>query len=358
MNSLYYRDDTIELHVGDALHVMESLPSASVDCVATSPPHWGLRDYGTAVWIGGNPECRHSLGTTPHQRRTTKKRTSSRLRSSVNKSCRNCGAIAHDRQYGLELTIEDYVDRLREVSAEIWRLLTPRGTYWLNLRDGFSYHNSGTGSTRKITTEEVPSVVRHKSLMGIPWRVALTLQQNGWIVRNAMVWHKPNGIPDPASDRFSSRYEMLFLLVKQPDYYFDVARALEPLSQNRPEHRKNHRGGNKPHTVRSPWHPRGSGKNVGDVWSISTRPLPDAHCAPFPIDLPQRCIAVGCPENGRILDPFSGAGTTGLAARQLGQSFQGIDLRADYHDIFLRRLRHQSRRIEVTNETNPGANVA
>lgn len=338
MNSLYYRDDTIELHVGDALHVMESLPSASVDCVVTSPPHWGLRDYGTAVWIGGNPECRHSLGTTPHQRRTTKKRTSSRLRSSVNKSCRKCGASAHDRQYGLEPTIEDYVDRLREVSAEIWRLLTPRGTYWLNLRDGFSYHNSGTGSTRKITTEEVPSVVRHKSLMGIPWRVALTLQQNGWIVRNAMVWHKPNGIPDPASDRFSSRYEMLFLLVKQPDYYFDAARALEPLSQNRPEHRKNHRAGNKPHTVRSPWHPRGAGKNVGDVWSISTRPLRDAHCAPFPIDLPQRCIAVGCTKNGRVLDPFSGAGTTGLAARQLGRSFQGIDLRPDYHDIFIRRL--------------------
>ncbi|WP_243789033.1 site-specific DNA-methyltransferase [Saccharopolyspora gloriosae] len=358
MNSLYYHDDTIELHVGDALQVMESIPSSSADCVVTSPPHWGLRDYGTAIWIGGNPECRHTLGTTPHHRRTTKKRTSSRLRSSVNKHCRKCGAIAHDRQYGLESTIDDYVGRLRQVSAEVWRLLTPRGTYWLNLRDGFSYHNSGTGSTRKIASEEAPSVVRHKSLMGIPWRVALTLQQDGWIIRNAMVWHKPNGIPDPASDRFSSRYEMVFLLVKQPDYYFDAARALEPLSQNRPEHRKNHRGGNKPHTVRSPWHPRGAGKNVGDVWSISTRPLPDAHCAPFPIDLPQRCIAVGCPEEGSVLDPFSGAGTTGLAARQLGRSFQGIDLRADYHDIFLRRLRHQSRRIEVTNETNPGANVA
>ncbi len=358
MNSLYYCDDTIELRLGDALEVMKSLPSASVDCVVTSPPHWGLRDYGTAIWIGGNPECQHTLGTTPHQRRTTKKRTSSRLRSSANKHCRKCGALAHDQQYGIEPTIDDYVDRLREVSAEVWRLLTPRGTYWLNLRDGFSYHNSGTGSTRKITTEEAPSVVRHKSLIGIPWRVALTLQQDGWVIRNAMVWRKPNGIPDPASDRFSSRYEMVFLLVKQPDYYFDAARALEPLSQNRPEHRKNHRGGYKPHTVRSPWRPRETGKNVGDVWSISTRPLPDAHCAPFPIDLPQRCIAVGCPEEGSVLDPFSGAGTTGLAARQWGRSFQGIDLRADYHDIFLRRLRDQSRRIEITNETNPGANVA
>ena len=243
MNRLYYRKDAIELHVGDALQVMESMSSASVDCVVTSPPHWGLRDYGTAVWIGGNPECRHTLGTTPHQRRTTKKRTSSWLRSSVNKRCRKCGALAHDRQYGLEPTIDDYVDRLRKVSAEVWRLLTPRGTYWLNLRDGFSYHNSGTGSTRKITNEETTSIVRHKSLMGIPWRAALALQHDGWIIRNAMVWHKPNGIPDPASDRFSARYEMVFFLVEQPDYYFDAARALEPLSQSRPEHRKNHRWG-------------------------------------------------------------------------------------------------------------------
>lgn len=339
MNSLYYRDETIELHVGDALQVMESIPRASVDCVVTSPPHWGLRDYGTAIWIGGDPECRHTLGTTPHQRRTAKKRTSSWLHSSVNKRCRNCGALAHDRQYGLEPTIDEYVDRLREVSAEVWRLLTPRGTYWLNLRDGFSYHNSGTGSTRKITTEEASSVARHKSLMGIPWRAALALQQDGWIIRNAIVWHKPNGIPDPASDRFSSRYEMVFLLVKQPDYHFDATQALEPFSQNRPEHRKNHRGGNKPHTVQSPWNTRGrAGKNVGDVWPISTRPLPDAHCAPFPIDLPRRCIAVGCPEDGRVLDPFSGSGTTGLAAWQLGRLFQGIDLRPDYHEIFKRRL--------------------
>ncbi|GAB3677393.1 DNA-methyltransferase [Saccharopolyspora tripterygii] len=358
MNSLYYRAETIALHLGDALQVMASLPSSSVDCVVTSPPHWGLRDYGTAVWMGGNPDCRHTLGTTPHQRRTTKKRAPSWLHSSVNKNCRKCGALAHDRQYGLEPTIDDYIDRLREVSAETWRLLTPRGTYWLNVRDSFSYHNSGTGNTRRTTADTGSAVVRHKSLMGIPWRIALALQQDGWIIRNAMVWHKPNAIPDPASDRFSSRYEMVFLLVKQPDYYFNAAHALEPLSPNRPEHRKNHRGGKKPHTIRSPWKPRGAGKNVGDIWSISTRPLPEAHCAPFPVDLPQRCIAVGCPDDGGVLDPFSGAGTTGLAARRLGRSFQGIDLRADYHDIFLRRLQQQNGRTELNDETNPGASVA
>lgn len=222
MNSLYYRDRTIELHVGDALQVMASLPSSSVDCVVTSPPHWGWRDYGTAVWGGGDPECEHTLGTTPHQRRTTRKQTPMRPHSNEHKRCRKCGAFARDHQYGLEPTIDAYVDRLRTVSKEIWRLLTPRGTYWLNVRDGFSYHNSGTGRTRTRINEEPSSVVRHKSLMGIPWRVALALQHDGWIIRNAIVWHKPNGIPDPRSDRFSSRYEMVFLLVKQPDYHFDA----------------------------------------------------------------------------------------------------------------------------------------
>jgi len=338
MSSLYYRDPSTELHVGDAVDVMATLPSASVDCVVTSPPQWGLRDYGTAEWVGGNPRCRHTLGTTPHQRRSVKKTGIGGHRARTEKHCRRCGAISRDKQYGLEPTLDEYVHKLGEASAEIARLLTPEGTFWLNLRDGYSYHNNGTGSTRRIDPGESGEVVRHKSLMGIPWRVALHLQKQGWIIRNAVVWHKPNSIPDPATDRFSSRYEMVFLLVQQPDYHVDASRVLEPLSQERPAHRKVHRGGKKPHTVKSPWRPRSPGKNPGDVWSMSTRPLPDAHCAPFPIDLPWRCIAAGCPEDGHVLDPFSGAGTTGLAARQLGRFYRGIDLRRDYHDIALRRL--------------------
>ncbi len=347
MNSLYYRGENIELHLGDALRVMKSLPSASVDCVVTSPPHWGLRDYGTAVWMGGDANCRHTLGTTPHQRRTAKKRSPNRDRPSTEKGCRKCGAIPHDQQYGLESTIDDYVDRMREASAEIWRLLTPQGTYWLNLRDGFSYHNSGTGSTRRVTREEAPGVVPHKSLMGIPWRITLGLQRDGWIVRNAIVWHKPNAIPDPASDRLSTRYEMLFLLAKHPDYHFNIEAIREPYSEDRPSWRKIHNGGNKPHTVKTPWRPEAGTKNVGDVWSLSTRPLPEAHSAPFPIDLPRRCIAAGCPSEGTVLDPFSGAGTTGLAARELGHRYIGIDLRADFHDIFLRRWHTVKQRVRA-----------
>ena len=339
MNSLYYRDETVELRVGDALHVMESLPSDSVDCVVTSPPHWGLRDYDTATWVGGNPNCRHSSGTTPHQRRSAHLHHSS---NGGQRHCRKCDAVAHDQQYGLEPTLDHYIARIRHLSDEIGRILAASGTYWLNLRDSFSYHNSGTGRTRRGTGDDATRTIRHKSLLGIPWRIALQLQQDGWIVRNVIVWHKPNAIPDPASDRFSTRYELLFLLVKHPEYHLDTGRVLEPLAQDRPVHRRNHYGGNKPHTVQTPWHPGYRGKNPGDVWSMPTRPLPDAHCAPFPVDLPSRCIAAGCPDDGLVLDPFSGAGTTGLAARRLGRRYQGIDLRQDYHDIALRRLRENT----------------
>ncbi|WP_243793792.1 site-specific DNA-methyltransferase [Saccharopolyspora gloriosae] len=335
MNNIYYHYGATKLHLGDALDVMGSLPKASVDCVVTSPPHWGLRDYGTAKWIGGNLDCHHTLGTTPHQRRTAYMRHSEK---EILRRCRKCQAIAHDQQYGLEPTLDAYITRIRHVCHEIKRLLTPQGTCWINLRDSYSYHRNGTGRAIPASDDKTALNLQHKSLMGIPWRVALELQNDGWIIRNAIVWHKPNAAPDPARDRFSNRYEMLFLLTKQPQCHLDSSRVLDPLSQSRPHYRKNHYGGKKLHTVKTPWSPDSKGKNPGDVWSMSTRPLAEAHCAPFPVDLPYRCIASGCPSNGLVLDPFSGAGTTGLAAHRLGRRYQGIDLRADYHDIALRRL--------------------
>lgn len=331
MNSRFYYDDGIALHVGDALEVMASLPSGSVDCVVTSPPQWGLRDYGTADWAGGDPECHHTLGTTPHQRRTTK-------RSVNGKQCRRCGATSQDQQYGLERTLDEYIETIVAAASEAGRLLRPDGSLWLNLRDSYSYQTNGTGRYRENRTKTPSPNVRHKSLMGIPWRTAIRLQEEGWIIRNAIVWHKPNSIPDPASDRFSSRYEMLFFLVKQPDYHVERVNILEPLSEERPDRRKAHRGGNKPNTVKSPWQAPSAGKNLGDLWSVPTRPLPKWHTAPFPLNLPLRCIAAGSRPSGMVLDPFSGAGTTGLAARQLGRRFTGIDLRRDFHDLALRRL--------------------
>lgn len=319
MNNLYYRDETTKLYVGDALTVLRKLADDSVHCVVTSPPYWGLRDYGTATWVGGSSECVHTLGVTPRQLRTPKAAYAATTSARRKKRCRRCGALCRDPQYGHESTPEEYVNKIREVFTELWRTLVPDGTVWLNVGDTFGSNGD-------------------KSLNGIPWRVAFALQEDGWIIRNAIVWHKPNAMPESIRDRLSCRYEMLFMFVKQQNYFFDLDVIRQPHTEDRPRRRKIHRGGAKDNTIKIYWTPQQKGKNPGDLWSIATRPLREAHCAPFPIDLPLRCIAAGCPENGLVLDPFSGAGTTGLAARQLGRRFQGVDLRADYHDIFLRRL--------------------
>jgi site-specific DNA-methyltransferase (cytosine-N4-specific) len=216
-----------------------------------------------------------------------------------------------------------------------------------------------------------------KNLIGMPWRVAFALQADGWILRNAVIWHKPNAMPESVRDRLSNRYEMLFLLVQQQHYHFDLDPIREPLARpealsegiviggaNKGRHggrgatarrRGNSTYGHAKYTATDafPTDPPGAalrptgrqytaahvrGKNPGDVWSLTTRPLRAAHFAAFPVDIPLRCIAAGCPLGGTVLDPFSGAATTGLAALQLGRSYIGIDLKAAFHDIALDRL--------------------
>lgn len=268
----YHHDSTLTLYTGDATDTLAVLPDAAAHCVVTSPPYWGLRDYGTGRWVGG--------------------------------------------QHSLEPSPESYIERLCGVFTELRRVLVDTGTVWLNLGD--SYSSEPPGRTR--------DPIHRKNLMGMPWRVAFALQRDGWIVRNAIVWHKPNAMPESVKDRLSNRYEMLFLLVKQQRYHFDLDRIRLPLS--RPK-------------ARNEGHPKG--KNPGDIWRIPTRPLREAHFAAYPIDIPLRCIAAGCPEVGVVLDPFSGAATTGLAAHQLGRSYIGIDINPEFHDICLRRLGRSSR---------------
>lgn len=381
MSTPYFRDDSVTLYAGDALEVLTELPDTSVHCVVTSPPYWGLRDYGTAQWIGGDPDCRHiavaSIGPTTGR---------------GNAGCRRCGARREDRQYGLEPTPQDYVEQLRAVFGELRRVLVDTGTVWLNLGDSYSAdppgHTrdpmrastlSGT-ATAAAMRESVRAagvkrarVLPRKNLVGMPWRVAFALQQDGWILRNAIVWHKPNAMPESVRDRLSNRYELLFLLTTQQKYYFDLDAIREPLARPGALDEniviggaKSRRGGvdatarRRGNTVYGKYatpapltrppgaamrptgrqhgagHPRG--KNPGDVWLFSTRPLREAHFAAYPIDIPLRCIAAGCPSDGVVLDPFSGAATTGLAARQLGRAYIGIDLNRDFHDIGLRRL--------------------
>ncbi|WP_225840283.1 site-specific DNA-methyltransferase [Streptomyces sp. NK08204] len=311
MSKPYYSDDQVTLLLGDALDVLRTLPDGSVNCIVTSPPYYGLRDYGTPG------------------------------------------------QYGLEATPAEYVETMRRLFAEARRVLADDGTLWLNLGD--SYNNTaagqnacnsnrdGSSDAKQRATEDALGrrktlLDRHlppKNLLGIPWRTAFALQDDGWILRNEIVWHKPNAMPESVRDRLSNRHEHLFLFAKSPRYWFDLDAIREPHSaesiagakrraKSKSVYLEDGVGGQKFHNFADV---NARGANPGDVWPISTRPYPAAHFAVFPIDLPLRCIKAGCRPGGTVLDTFSGSGTTGAAARQLGRKYIGVDLNPAYHDL-------------------------
>lgn len=306
--TIYYADDQVTLLLGDALEVLLALPDESVDCVVSSPPYFGLRDYGASG------------------------------------------------QYGLEPTVAEYTETMRRVFAEARRVLASDGTLWLNLGDSYGAGGQGGNRGGKLDggahLDRVPAPTRvagfaPKNLLGVPWRVAFALQDDGWILRNDIIWHKPNAMPESVTDRLSTRYEHVFLFSKKPRYWFDLDAIREPhtaasiaSSERRVKSQSVYRnggvGGQKPHNLANAVN--ASGANPGDVWSINTRPYPAAHFATFPIDLPIRCIKAGCKPGGTVLDPFSGSGTTGAAARILGRKYVGVDLSADYHDLAVKRF--------------------
>lgn len=299
----YYRDEQVTLLLGDALEQLRTLPDGSVDCIVTSPPYYGLRDYGT---VG---------------------------------------------QYGLEASPAEYVETMRSLFAEARRVLADDGTLWLNLGDSYSAGGQGGNRGGKLDggphLNRVPSPTRvpgfaPKNLLMIPERTAIALQDDGWILRNRIIWHKPNAMPESVADRLSQRYEPLFLLTKGQRYHFDLDAIREPHAA--PERKAGARAFrardlNHQRTATGVYSgPDDRGRNPGDVWQIATRPYPAAHFAVFPIDLPLRCIKAGCRPGGTVLDPFSGSGTTGAAARQLGRKYVGIDLNPAYHDLAKERF--------------------
>lgn len=277
----YFQDPQTTLYHGDALAVLRELPDRDVDCIVTSPPYFGLRDYGV------------------------------------------------DGQIGAEATPAEFVAAMVAVFREARRVLADDGTLWLNLGDSY-----GAG----------------KNLLGIPWRVALALQDDGWILRNEVIWNKPNAMPEPVKDRLASRHEHLFMLTKTPDYWFDLDPIREQYTGDRAPSRRARSGNvNKENSATAAWSGEHSGRNPGDVWDIPTQPFPGAHFATMPLALAERCIRAGCHEEGVVLDPFSGSGTTGLAAAQNWRGYVGIDLNADYLDLSLRtRLSQPSLSIGET----------
>ena len=323
---------------GDALNVLTKIPDNHIDCCITSPPYYGLRDYGVAG------------------------------------------------QIGLEETPSEYIEKLVAVFREVRRILKNDGTLWLNMGD--SYAGSGKGRNADGTAYQDDSIFgirnaqmggiiqnstnieyKRKDLMGIPWRLAFALQADGWYLRQDIIWYKPNCMPESVKDRCTKSHEYIFLLGKSDKYYFDYEAIKEPAvgfnnippagskgtsrlnSRRRKGNSKTFRGGayiNNQVFNNSGDIIRGSHgntenttglRNKRDVWSVSTQGCKDAHFATFPEKLVEPCILAGCRSGGTVLDPFIGSGTTAVVAAKNGRRYIGIELNPDYADIALKKIK-------------------
>ena len=435
---------------GDALTELRKLPDESVNMCVTSPPYWGLRDYGTAKWDGGDLECDHKEKTARHDggRENTQGFHGSAAANSDKGAmnykdvCPKCGARRVDAQLGLEKTPEEYVGKMVEIFREVRRVLRKDGTLWLNLGDSYAQAKAGGNDgvplewqrPSRANKSNMPKTypgLKQKDLVGIPWRVAFALQADGWWLRQDIIWAKPNPMPESVRDRCTKAHEYIFMLSKndktilwrakdtlewsyEPDlseilgydekgkpikrwlgfsYWYDAEAVKEPGRLRFDERPFGQAGGNRhgdegrnykqkapagwgtgpgghssvTHNVgtmeerkRRTDKQRGHGRrhngfndrwdatekaeqcsgmvNLRSVWPIATRPFPGAHFATFPPEIPERCIKAGCPKGGTVLDPFFGAGTTGMVALRLGREFIGIELSHDYCEMAKKRI--------------------
>jgi len=260
---------------GDALRVLQRLPPESVQCVVTSPPYWGLRDYEM------------------------------------------------DEQIGLEPTLPQFINRLVGVFAEVRRVLRDDGIFWLNIGDGYTSGNRGWRAPDKKNPAramsirpDTPEGLKPKDLMGIPWRVALALQDDGWYLRADIVWNKPNAMPESVKDRPTRAHEYLFMLTRSERYFYDAKSIVEI-----------------------------NGRNCRSVWSVNTQPFAGAHFATFPPKLVEPCIRASSRPGDFVLDPFFGSGTVGVVSQELDRRYVGIELNPSYVDIAVERLELEERRI-------------
>jgi DNA modification methylase len=313
---------TQQIIPGDCIEGMRTLPDASVHCCVTSPPYWLQRDYG------------------------------------------------HDGQIGLEDTPEAYVARMVEVFREVRRVLRDDGTCWVNLGD--SYAATGVKQTGRAdsnadsflsshapgykrpemgprTTIRVDSGLKPKDLVGIPWRVAFALQADGWLLRQDIIWHKPNPMPEGVTDRCTKAHEYVFLLTKSAKYWYDAEaiqeKALQPIGDittatgKGSQHKQAVIGQNQSGKSTLGANQGKPTRNRRSVWTISTRPYSGAHFAVMPADLVEPCIKAGCPEGGTVLDPFAGSGTTLAVAAEQGRSGIGCELNPEYIALAKKRIR-------------------
>ena len=358
--------------LGDCLDVLKTLPDESVDCCVTSPPYYGLRDYGTGTWVGGDPNCPHfrtshfsAKNKTGHKNLLEMKGVADSIYKKV---CPLCGAVREDKQIGLEETPEMYIEKLTAVFHEVKRVLKDDGTLWLNIGDsywgsgsrGFDFTDKFTDASEiqkgsKGTTDlsNIPKLVgntdtglKNKDLVGIPWMLAFALRGDGWYLRQDIIWHKPNPMPESGKDRCTKSHEYIFLLSKKPHYYFDYE-SIQEDAIHKDDRRAglghiDYEGKRTKEAVKEHLLPKSfvqivDKRNKRDVWSVTVKSVREAHFATFPEELITPCILAGCPTGGTVLDPFFGSGTTGRVATKYNREYIGIELNPEYVEISNKR---------------------
>lgn len=312
-----------KVYLGDSLEVVKTFPDNCMDCVVTSPPYYALRDYG------------------------------------------------QEGQIGLEGTPQEYIDKLVSLFREVRRCLKKSGTLWVNIGD--SYWGGGwrdapfsmqsgeiqKGSLGTHCGSNMPSLkgnsseggIKDKDLIGIPWMLAFALRNDGWYLRQDIIWNKPNPMPESVKDRCVKSHEYIFLFSKSKKYHFDYEAIMEKCSD---QERENFQSGNRKYGLNKDrndndlgerskgWSPKQMDgvkvRSKRSVWTVNVKPIKEAHFATYPQELIEPCILAGCPDGGVVFDPFMGSGTTGIVARKLGRNFLGCELNPEYRDMAERRI--------------------
>lgn len=353
--------------VGNVFEVIKSLPDDFVDCVVTSPPYWGMRNYGTYNWEGGNPECNHDSALVKNRYDYSMgeiQRAYDNANAKLYKDvCPDCGARKIDYQLGNEPTYQEYLDKMIQLFAEIKRVLKTSGSVWVNLGDTYStkpigiYNGKSSDSTASSgDIDKTKSGIPNKSQIMVPERFAIRMIDDlGYIKRNTVIWHKPNPFPTSVLDRFTNDFEYIFFFTKSPRYYFE--QQLEPAKSSTIERLKYGLGEtkyNKEGIVKGgintlakpreakPLRERDRYRNKRCVWTIPTASsegkVSGDHVAPYPEKLIETPIVASCPEGGIVLDPFMGSGTTGVVAKKFRRNFIGIELNQRYAENAMIRI--------------------
>lgn len=353
--------------VGDILDVIKSIPDESIDCTITSPPYWGLRNYGTVAWTGGRADCDHKsaklktrldYGSNQDERKGYPQSDVAKYKP----ICPDCGAIQEDYQLGNEPHFNDYLDKLIELFSEVRRILKPTGSAWVNLGDTYSSTPAGratnlnAGNSRTSgDMDKSNSGVPKKSQCMIPERFAIRMiDELGYIKRNTIIWNKPNPFPSSVLDRFTNDFEYFFFFTKEYKYYFE--QQLEPAKSATLERLKYGLGDgkyndatiqghintlSKPRDAR-PIRERDYYRNKRCVWNIPTAASEGGksgnHVAPYPEKLIETPILSCCPLGGTVFDPFMGSGTTAVVAKRLGRNWLGCELNKEYAESAMDRI--------------------